>query len=190
MADTVGGVGFWDHVRNARPHDATMPGWQPQFCAPQPGFVPELDFEAENFPAVMTPWEIRTHYAFLMAEAVPHPALPRDPPGAAAVLAPLAGALGALRHELGRPARYRDCSTADAQADLASCGAADVDLRNGVRLMEALQAWVFEPAIAAYRRTVDADIRQPAAQATAVLPGSARGAGRTRGRPRAARARH
>ncbi len=42
-----------------------------------------------------------------------------------------------------------------------------------MRLMEALQAWVFEPALAAHRRTVDADIRQRAGQATAVLPDSA-----------------
>jgi hypothetical protein len=171
VADTVGGVGFWDHVRNARPHDATMRGWQPQFCAPKPGFVPGLDFEAENFPAIMTPWEIRTHYAFLMAEAVPHPAVP----AIHQALLQFSRCWQALWACYGTSSagnvRYR-AAIAEVQADLAACGAADVDLRNGVRLMEALQAWVFEPAIAVYRRTVDADIRQPAAQATAVLPGT------------------
>ena len=76
VADTVGGAGFWEHVRNARPHEAEIPGWQPRACPPVAGYVPELDFEAENFPTVMTPWEIRTHYAFLMGESTAHPAVP------------------------------------------------------------------------------------------------------------------
>jgi hypothetical protein len=31
-----------------------------------------LDFESENLPAVMTPWEMRAHIAFALGEALPH----------------------------------------------------------------------------------------------------------------------
>ena len=169
VADTVGGAGFWEHVRNARPHQAEIPGWQPRACPPVAGCVPELDYEAENFPTVMTPWEIRSHYAFLMGESTAHPAVPLIHQA----LLQFSRHWQALWARYGERAdgwaRYRD-AIETAKADLAACGAESVDLRNGVRLMEALQAWVFEPALAAHRRTVDADIRQRAGQATAVLP--------------------
>ena len=171
VADTVGGVGFWEHVRNAKPHDANLPGWQPQRVAPVTNFVPQLDFEAENFPTVMTPWEIRSHYAFLMGEANPHPAVPLIHQ----VLLQFTRHWQALWARYGERAegwpRYRS-AIQSAQRELAQGGAADVDLRNGVQLLAALQAWVFEPALAVDRRTVDADVRQRAGQASAALPQS------------------
>jgi hypothetical protein len=169
VADTVGGVGFWDHVRNARPHGADVPGWQPQRHAYVPGYVPGLDFEAENFPSVMSPWEIRAHYAFLMGEATAHPAVP----AIHQALLQFSRLWQALWARYGERAegwpRYR-AAIEGVQRELMLCGAEGVDLRNGVRLLEALQAWIFEPALAAHRRTVDADIRQKAGEATAVLP--------------------
>ena len=170
VADTVGGAGFWQHVANARPHAAQIPSWQPQVCSPIANFVPELDFEAENFPVVMTPWEIRSHYAFLMGEATAHPAVPLIHQA----LLQFTRRWQALWARYGeRPEgweRYRGAIEA-AKNDLDACGANAVDMRNGVRLMEALHAWVFEPALAAYRRTADAEIRQRAGQAAAVVPG-------------------
>jgi Sulfotransferase family/Aspartyl/Asparaginyl beta-hydroxylase len=169
VADTVGGAGFWEHVSNARPHQAEIPGWQPRACPPVAGYVPDLDYEAENFPTVMTPWEIRTHYAFLMGEASAHTALPLIH-GALLQFSRRWQALWARYGE--RPegwTRYRD-AIETVKLDLVACGAESVDLRNGVRLMEALQAWIFEPALAAHRRTADAEIRQRAGQATAVMP--------------------
>lgn len=169
VADTVGGTGFWDHVSNARPHAADAPGWQPQFCAPVANYVPDLDFEMVNFPAVMTPWEIRSHYAFLMGEATAHPAVPL----VHQVLLQFTRRWHAVWARYGERSegweRYRDAIEL-AKRELAACGADAVDLRNGVRLMEALHAWVFEPALAAYRRTADVEIRQRAGQATAVMP--------------------
>jgi hypothetical protein len=169
VADTVGGAGFWEHVRNARPHGATSDSWRPRAVAPVPGFIPDLDFEAENFPTVMTPWEIRAHYAFLMGEAAPHPAVPLVHQS----LLQFTRLWQALWSRYGERAegwpRYRAAIEA-VQRELAQGGAEGIELRNGVRLLEALQAWVFEPALAAHRRTVDSDIRQRAAQATAVLP--------------------
>jgi hypothetical protein len=172
VADTVGGAGFWEHVRNARPYRAEIPGWQPRACPPVAGYVPELDYEAENFPTVMTPWEIRTHYAFLMGESTAHPAVPLIHQA----LLQFSRRWQALWARYGERAdgweRYRDAIDR-AKLDLAACGAESVDLRNGVGLMEALQAWIFDPALAAHRRSADAEIRQRPAQATAVLPATA-----------------
>ncbi len=127
VADTVGGAGFWEHVRNARPHQAEIPGWQPRACPPVAGYVPELDYEAENFPTVMTPWEIRSHYAFLMGESTAHPAVPLIHQA----LLQFSRHWQALWARYGeRPdgwARYRDAIEA-AKADLAACGAESVDL--------------------------------------------------------------
>jgi hypothetical protein len=169
VADTVGGAGFWEHVRNGKRHDAVVAGWQPRPVPPRPGYVPELDFEAENFPAVMTPWEIRAHYAFLTGEVVPHPALTL----VHQALLHFTRLWQALWSRYGERAegwpRYR-AAIDEVKQELVLGGAEGVELRNGVRLLEALQAWIFEPALAAHRRTVDIDIRQPAGQATAVLP--------------------
>jgi len=74
VADTVGGRGFWQHMRQARPHDRTIPGWQPRAVAPGNG-RPELEFESFNLPLVMSPWEVREHIGFLLSETQPTEAL-------------------------------------------------------------------------------------------------------------------
>ena len=61
VADTVGGAGFWEHVRNARPHAADDARLAAALCAP----VAELrarhsTSRRKTFPTVMTPWEIRS----------------------------------------------------------------------------------------------------------------------------------
>jgi hypothetical protein len=165
VADTVGGAGFWDHVRNARPHDRELPGWRPRECAPIPGHRPELDYEGENFPAVMTPWEIRVHYAFLLGEARPHAALA----AAGQSLLRFARVWQSLWARFGEQAagwgRYREAIEA-ARHDLLACGADGIALQNGVRFMEAVEAWILQPALGAFRRTADAEIRNRAARAT------------------------
>ena len=72
VADTVGGIGFWQLVARARPHTRVSADWQPTFVPPDPSSRPSLDFESENVPEVMTPWEMRAHVAFALSEAVPH----------------------------------------------------------------------------------------------------------------------
>ena len=73
VADTVGGVRFWEHVDRGCSPQAPVPGWQPQAIAAQPGSVEAIEFESVNVPAVMSPWEVREHVNFLLADAVPHP---------------------------------------------------------------------------------------------------------------------
>ena len=71
VADTVGGRGFWQWLRQARPHDQHSPQWRPQRIAPASGSAPLLDYESNNLPAVMTPWEVRDHLSFLVSEGFP-----------------------------------------------------------------------------------------------------------------------
>jgi hypothetical protein len=73
VADTVGGTRFWQHVDRGCSPQAPVRGWQPQAVAAQAGSLDAVEFESVNVPAVMTPWEVREHTNFLLADAVPHP---------------------------------------------------------------------------------------------------------------------
>lgn len=75
VADTVGSGAFWDLVNRGRaPGHGAFPGWQAQLLAPAAAAAP-MRFESVNVPAVMTPWELREHLFFLLAEVRPHPQL-------------------------------------------------------------------------------------------------------------------
>lgn len=80
VADTVGGDRFWNQAAAGRGHGPHSPGdgWSPRLIAPAAaGPAPDaLRYEAVNVPTVMTPWEIKAHLSFLLAEAVSHPQLP------------------------------------------------------------------------------------------------------------------
>ncbi len=167
VADTVGGAGFWQLVRNARPHDRDDPGWKPRLIQPDRTQAPALDFETENVPAVMTPWEMRAHIAFMLSEAVPHRNIPLIQDALLTFVREwhaLWACYGADR--AGWP-RYRSILEA-AKPGVVARGANEVVLLNGVRLMEALHAWVFDVALADRRDDADPEIRQrPGGPATA-----------------------
>lgn len=76
VADTVGGPGFWELMREARPHDERREGWQPRHVGPS-GRPVALQLESVNLPVVMSPWEVRGHIDFLVGEAAPSPLLDR-----------------------------------------------------------------------------------------------------------------
>lgn len=77
VIDTVGSDAFWGLAAAGRPHGAAGAAhWRPVEVPPQPG-APEFACESMNVPAVMTPWEMKAHFALLFAEALPHPGLPR-----------------------------------------------------------------------------------------------------------------
>src|SRR5688572_25681502 len=65
VADTVGGDALWKLIQQGRPAGHSLPGWQAR-PVPLDGPAPELHFEAVNLPPVMTPWEIRDHFVFLL----------------------------------------------------------------------------------------------------------------------------
>jgi len=159
VADTVGGAEFWRHVKSARAHDDARAAWTPRVVPPSPGAATELDFESENLPDVMTPWEIRAHIAFLFSEAVPHPNL-RTIHDALLVFTREWHALWAS-HGAGRAAwpDYRRLLDST-RRDVTVAGVNDVFLRNGVRSLDALDAWVFEPAVADRRASADPELRR------------------------------
>jgi hypothetical protein len=73
VADTVGGVDFWDRVGLGRAPGYNMPAdWQAIRIPPRAGAA-ELVYESVNVPLVMSPWELREHIRFLLRD------MPKDP---------------------------------------------------------------------------------------------------------------
>ena len=71
VADTVGGEGMLQLLMMGRtPSAPTPPNWAVRKIGPTGG-NPALEFETVNVPKVMTPWELREHINFLLAEAKP-----------------------------------------------------------------------------------------------------------------------
>ena len=159
MADTVGGAGFWQLVARARPHTRVGGDWQALLVPPDPGSRPTLDFESENVPDVMTPWEMRAHVAFALSEAVPHRNSPPLHQRLLTFVRDWHGLWSALgEHRDGWP-RYRAMLDA-ARRDVLALGAGEMALANTIGLMQALDAWVFAVALADRRNNADPEVRQ------------------------------
>jgi|CXWL01.1.fsa_nt_gi hypothetical protein len=78
VVDTVGGEGMLRLLMAGR--SANMPnppGWSARKIAPS-GMKPTLEFETVNVPRVMSPWELREHLNFLLAEAAPNQPIALD----------------------------------------------------------------------------------------------------------------
>jgi hypothetical protein len=150
VADTVGGRGFWEHLDRARPAGAELPGWTPRHVAPAPGrAAPQLDFEVINAPIVMTPWEMREHIDFLLADCLPHPRLE----AVATALHTMAKRWHALwsayaDDQAGWP-RYRDLL--DESHALLQPLAEGLMLRNNVTLLEAVVSHILAVGLLARR---------------------------------------
>jgi hypothetical protein len=146
VADTVGGPGFWQLMRGAKPHDRAVPGWRPQPVAPATGQVPELFYESVNVPTVMSPYEVRDHVGFLLGETPPSEAVHQL---AQALLAPF------LRDWQAAWARHGDAGTGveDYRFMRERLRAAlprfdGVVMRNGIPLANALRAIVVANLVA------------------------------------------
>jgi hypothetical protein len=70
VADTVGGDRFWDIAARGRaPSQAGADGWQAdRFIDGGVDATDRLLLESINVPVVMTPWELREHMQFLLAD--------------------------------------------------------------------------------------------------------------------------
>ncbi|GAB3734597.1 hypothetical protein GCM10028862_17690 [Luteimonas pelagia] len=151
VADTVGGARLWDLVTAGRPAGGqappAAPGWAPRHIPFDPAAdAPTLDFETENLPVVMGPWELRTHIGFLLSEARPHPGLAR----VQATLGAFARRWHALwschgEDEAGWP-RYRALLD-ETRAALAKQHVDEIELRNEVELSRALSSYIFDVAL-------------------------------------------
>lgn len=159
VADTVGGMGFWQLVARARPHTRVSADWQPVAVAPDPQSQPSLDFESENVPTVMTPWEMRAHVAFALSESLPHRNTPAIQQRLLTFVRDWHGVWSACGERRAGWPRYRALLDA-ARRDLLALGAADINLANTTALSQALDAWVFQVALADRVSDADAESRQ------------------------------
>jgi hypothetical protein len=122
----------------------------------------------------MTPWEMRLHIAFALGEAAPHRNAPPIQQRLLTFVRDWHGLWSACGESRDGWPRYRDLLDA-ARRDLLSLGAQEIVLNNTVGLMQALDAWVFQVALADRRSNADPEVRQrpSAAQAAPVSSAAA-----------------
>jgi hypothetical protein len=141
VLDTVVTAKLWDLIDSARNCMA-----EPREIGPGEGAGQPLRFEQVNAPKVMSPWEMRAHFAFFREHAVPGGKLDivlRRMDRFASSWTALWAQFGTS--DEGVPA-YRQL-LAEARADLVASGAGEVDLRNELTLLTVLDQIVFHPAI-------------------------------------------
>jgi hypothetical protein len=107
----------------------------------------------------MTPWEMRAHVAFALAETPQHRGMPPIQQRLLTFVRDWHGLWSAYgNHREGWP-RYRALLDAG-RRDLIALGAAYVALANTIGLMAALDGWVFSVALADRRSNADPEVRQ------------------------------
>ncbi len=78
VADTVGGDGMLRLLSAGRaPRLPAPPNWTAQLIPPGAAAA-ALEFETDNVPTVMSPWELREHINFLLAETAPNQPVAQD----------------------------------------------------------------------------------------------------------------
>jgi hypothetical protein len=143
VLDTVGGARLWDLIEAAQGGAAS----EPRLLAPGQGRGEPLLYEQLNSPKVISPWEIRCHFALIADMAVPDPLLD-------VVMQRLDrfiyewGALWAAYGEddAGIPS-YRQL-LAETMNDLNRLGGGRLMLKNDLPLYHVVERLIFEVAIA------------------------------------------
>jgi hypothetical protein len=142
VLDTVGGRKLWELIDEAQ----LDPGVEPRLFRSEPGARAPLLFEAVNSPAVMSPWELRCHIAFLSEEAQEHDKL-------SAVLKRLDrlvcewGALWAAVADSPKGVSAFQRLLGEAVPDLVRLGANEVLLKNQLPLLHVFGRLVLEVAV-------------------------------------------
>jgi hypothetical protein len=142
VLDTVVTEHLWDLIDAAQSGGTSPSLLRPGERRPEP-----LMFEQINAPSVMSPWEIRSHLAFVAGQVEPHPAL-------AAVekrLDRFADGWGGLWAQFGTSDRglgeYRQLA-ARARADVEKLGGNEIRLHNELDLSFVLDQLIFVMAVA------------------------------------------
>ena len=154
VLDTVGGTHLWDLIEAAQSESPP----EPRLFSPGDGSGTSLRFEQVNSPAVMSPWELKCHLAFIAEEAMPHPLLPT-----------ILRRLDKFAHEWGALwAAYADSPQGVPAfrqlmgrlgGDLARLDGKEVRLKNGLPLYHVLGRLVVEVAIGPVQDASDARAR-------------------------------
>jgi hypothetical protein len=156
VADTVGSPRFWDLVGKGRAlHNGEFADWTPQRVPPDNSHASPLRFESTNVPAVMTPWEMREHIAFLMRDVMPHSQL-------AVVhhmLMQLQTAWQTLWAEHGDGSAFWPLyrRELDQFESAVTAAATPLQLVNGARFLSTLQAMILRFALADRQKAANAD---------------------------------
>jgi hypothetical protein len=161
VLDTVGGGPLADLITAA----ASNPPTQSEIIPPGPGNAGQLAFERVNSPKVMTPWEMRAHFEYLLKRTRKHDLTER----VSARLDRLAFEWGGLWASYGDSdegiPRYRQ-QLVRAGRDLSEIGGSAISLNNGVNLYHVLGRMVLSVAVAP-DRPVEQPQEGPEAQALA-----------------------
>jgi Aspartyl/Asparaginyl beta-hydroxylase len=147
VIDTVGGERMLQLMGQGRaPRRPSPPEWSPRQVAPT-SERPTLEFEALNVPAVMSPWEIREHINFLLAETTPNQPITVEVARVASRFVHGWRAVWAAfgENEAGWP-RYQVLLDSFTR-DLGTVRAQDLVLVNEVDFLECVRAMVLEYAL-------------------------------------------
>jgi hypothetical protein len=140
VLDTAGSGRLWDLIEAASESE-------PKFLAPGATVPRSLEFEQINAPVVMSPWEIRTHIAFIAEWTDPQPGLDSIMEALERFVMVWAGAWAAYgASEEGLPVYIRHLESI--RAALARFGEPAVVMRNGPKLLNAVERFILAHAIA------------------------------------------
>lgn len=145
VADTVGSERFWQHASGGLVAGRPVADWRPHLVPFNATGAAELVYESENLGNVMTPWELREHLNFLVAEAAPVPQLAAIQPLFARFSATWLGlwAQHGVR-EAGWPAYRAALDSFNAEMQRLGEG---MLLRNGMRFLGAFRAMIVQAAL-------------------------------------------
>lgn len=148
VADTVGGDRLWQLIQRGRPAGMDIPGWQAEPVPLDGSAGGHLDYERVNIPTVMSPYEMREIFVFLLGEV----ANAKDPrmPGIQQALLLFSRRWQALWAAHGEERdgwpRFRELLEG-ARKEFAARGAMDIRLRNETPLGMMLEWYVFGIAL-------------------------------------------
>ncbi|QXQ05104.1 aspartyl/asparaginyl beta-hydroxylase domain-containing protein [Sphingosinicellaceae bacterium] len=141
VLDTVGGEGLWDLIEAAR---AAAPGTSPErrVVVPTGSSFDRLSFERTNTASLMSPWELRYHVDFLIAEALPGQPIEVVARRLDRLVAGWAGAWARYGSSNEGASTYRELLVV-LEADLPRLGGAHLLLRNGLTVDRQIAEIVF-----------------------------------------------
>lgn len=179
VADTVGGEGFWNLAAAGRLPEREAPNWVARSFERNGATLDQLEYESQNVPVVMTPWEIQGHVDFLFREATQNHPQFQYVAHAASHFTHVWRALWSTFGEskAGWP-RYRR-ALEEFSAQIRMARAHEVKLRNGSDLYATLTALIVAPALSDRRDDVAGETRpdigasKPAPAAPSINTGAA-----------------